>query len=163
MSARIRIEKINQEIIDEMGNLGMFGPARDCFGEVAKTTGGLRRYRNSKQIFAIDGYYAYDVTPRAFYDNDQWSDSFCSTYVFCPIVVGGSVFESLPDEGRTGFLTEVRVCSPKRGWYRKYLSWISCGWLRTEELDMEPEQIEQNIMDDIDAGMTCITGAMDLG
>ncbi len=159
----MKIEKINQAIIDEMDSLGVFGPARDCFGEVEKSKGGIRRYRKSKQIFAVDGDTAYDVTPRGFYDNDKWSDSFCSTFVFRPLVVGGSIFQSLPDEGRTGILTEVRVCSPKRGWYRKYLSWISCGWLRTGELDLEPEQIEQNIFDDVMAGHNCITGIPERG
>lgn len=159
----MKIEKINQAIIDEMDTLGMFGPARDCFGEVAKSEGGIRRYRNSKQIFAIDGSYAYDVTPRGFYENDKWSTDFCATYVLRPIVVGGSVFQSLPDEGRTGILTELRVCSPQRGHYSKHLSWISLGWLHTKELDLEPQQIEQNIIEDVMAGQTCITGVYDRG
>jgi hypothetical protein len=160
----MRIEKVNQAIIDEMDNLGMFGPRRNCFGEVAKSNGGLRRYRNSKQIFSIDGDYAHDVTPRSFYDNDKWSDTFCATYRFIPIVVGGSIFHSLPDEGRTGILTEVRVCNPMRGRYSRHLSWIpQLGWLLTKELELSPREIAENIMDDIDSGQTCITGAYNRG
>jgi hypothetical protein len=159
----MKLGKINQAIIDEMDNLGMFGPARDCFGEVAKSRGGLRRYRNSNQIFAVDGDTAHDVTPFGIYVNDKWDENFCATLYYRPIVVGGSVFESLPDEGRTGILTEVRMCSPKRGRYTRWLGWIPLGWLHTRELDLDPEQIEQNIMDDIDAGQTCITGAYDRG
>ncbi len=159
----MKIEKINQAIIDEMDNLGVFGPRRDCFGEVAKSEGGVRRYRNSKQIFAVDGDTAYDVTPFGFYDADKWSEHFCSTFRYIPVVVGGCIFQSLPDEGRTGILTEVRVCSPKRGYYRCWLGWVPLGWLHTKEMDLEPEQIERNIMEDIDAGQTCITGAYDRG
>jgi hypothetical protein len=159
----MKVEKINQAIIDEMDNLGVFGPKRDCFGEVAKSRGGIRRYRNSKQIFAVDGGYAYDVTPSGFYVKDNWEEAFCATYRYIPVVVGGCIFHSLPDEGRTGILTEVRVCNPKRGRYGRHLSWIPLGWLRTADLDLEPEQIARNIMGDIDAGMTCITGAYDRG
>ncbi len=163
MIRRSRIEKINQAIIDEMSSLGMFGGPHGCFGEVIKTSGGIRHYRNSRQIFAIDGDYAYDVTPRGFYVDDKHEAEYCSTYMIRPIIVGGSVFLSEPEEGRSGILCEMIVISPRRGRVARHFSWLLCGWLYTRELDLKPSEIARNIMDDIDDGQTCITGAVDRG
>lgn len=163
MIVRRSIEKINQEIIDQMSSLGVFGGPYGCYGSVEKTLGGVRRYRNSRQIFAVDGPLAHDVTPRGYYVDDKHEREYCATYMIRPVIVGGSVYQSLPDEGTGGILSEMIVISPRRGAVSRHFAWLNCGWLRTVELDLSPGQIARNIMDDIADGQTCITGAYDRG
>jgi hypothetical protein len=135
----ITINEINQKIIDERENLSGFG----C---VHQSTGGVVRYKNAKQWFAIDGGLAWDVTPHEFTDDDG------SLHRFTPIVVGGSTFHSCPDEGKSGMLTlwEYKNFKNRPDGYR--LIWGPARWIRTAEIDQTPDEIWKNIADEINAG-----------
>ena len=82
----MKIEQINQEIIDE--TYCLLG-----FGNVHRTAPGIHRYRTAKQWFSIDRHLAYDVTP-----HETIEDKTC--HRFTPVVVGGCTFHSLPDVSR---------------------------------------------------------------
>ena len=130
------INEINQKIINEIDSL-------DGFGIVHKTMGGIVRYKNSEQWFAVDGQTAYDVTPYELTDDDG------SYHRFIPIVIGGSTFHSWPDEGKTGMLTLWKYKNYRNKPDGERLLWALAPWIRTVELEMEPDEILNNIADEI--------------
>lgn len=110
--------------------------------------------RSSGQRFAVFGSYAYELFEQTIDDEDDLIE-------YVPAIVDGKAFGSFPDEGNSGILHLFRI-SKQRGktvqnpeWWCSYLS---CGWLRTRELEMSAQQILENISDEIDAGATHLTG-----
>ena len=128
----MKIEQINQEIIDE--TYCLLG-----FGNVHRTAPGIHRYRTAKQWFSVDRHIAYDVTP-----HETMEDKTC--HRFTPVVVGGCTFHSLPDEGRCGMLTiwEHGAFRGRPPGIR--LIWGAAPWIRTTELKLDPVEVTTNIV-----------------
>lgn len=109
--------------------------------------------RNSGQVFAVFGIYAYELFHQQIDDDEITAE-------YLPVVIDGKSFGEFPEEGRSGVLHLFRIS--KYGgnivecpeWQASY---ISCGWLRTKELELSATEIIENITDEIDAGATHLT------
>lgn len=138
------LDMIRQEVLTRTWHLEEI--AR--FG-VVDTIKQFTRYRNGKQIFAVDRYHAYDVTPWSVTDQDGY-------WLYEPVTTPAT-YLSYPDEGRSGML-EWLFSDNARYENKWHLIWGPVRWIRTKELDLSPAQIWGNICDEIDRGETPLTG-----
>jgi hypothetical protein len=110
--------------------------------------------RSSGQKFGVFGCHAYELFEQTIDDEE-----FHIEYI--PVIIDGKAFGKFPDEGKSGILHLYRI-SKSRGKVEEDLVWsvgyLSCGWLRTQELEMSAAQILENISAEIDAGATHLTG-----
>jgi hypothetical protein len=140
------LQLINQKVLEETYNLNQCN-----FGDVAQIHK-IIRYRKSNQFFAVGTYSAYDVTPFESIDEDD--NSF---HRFEP-AISPAAYLMQPDEGRSGLLTWWYTDGTRRiqeGWR---LIWGPVRWIRVSELDLSPQEVWQNIKDEIDEGETPLTG-----
>jgi len=108
-----------------------------------RETKDLRYYRQGKQLFAVQGPTAVQLL--AGEDDDG--------NIFVPAIVDGTAYAVWPDEGEGGY---VHLCYlKKRDRWTTIL--VAGGWLKTTELELEPEQIANIIADEIMAGENVIT------
>jgi hypothetical protein len=98
-----------------------------------------------KQTFAIFGSLAYDVSKMKFNYDETCVPG---TGKLC-VSIAGRYLARFPDEGRSGIMGTFIInrknknvnCGP---------TFVPCGWLHTEELNLTNEEIKQNIFDDND-------------
>lgn len=70
-----------------------------------------------------------------------------------PVILKGKIWGEFPDEGRSGLL-HVFLNQHRKRWS---CSFISCGWLHTEELELTNQEIISKIADEIDGGANALT------
>jgi hypothetical protein len=126
------------------------------------TLNGFVTYENSErivtrlsgQVFAVFGCYAYELFEQTIDDEECHIE-------YISVVINGAAFGEFPDEGKSGIL-HLYLISKSRGKFIENPAWsagyLSCGWLRTQELEMSAAQIIENISAEIDAGATHLTG-----
>lgn len=80
---------------------------------------------------------------------------------YIPIIIDGKCFKMNPDEGSSGIAYLMRVLK-RRGKILENPEWITTFiptvFLWTEELEMTNEEILENIAQEIDHGLTPLTG-----
>jgi len=110
--------------------------------------------RSNGQKFGVFGHIAYELFEQII-DNEE------AHIEYITVIIDGKAFGEFPDEGKSGILHLFRI-SKCRGkaeanpvWSAGYLS---CGWLRTQELELSAAEIFENISAEIDAGATHLTG-----
>jgi hypothetical protein len=105
-----------------------------------------------KQTFAVFGNVAYDVSKMKFtFDNTCVP----GTGKLC-VSIKGRYLAQFPDEGQSGIMGSYvlnrngknKVCGP---------TFVSCGWLHTEELGLTNAEITQNILEDVARGENVFT------
>jgi hypothetical protein len=79
---------------------------------------------------------------------------------FQPVIIDDRAFFVYPhDEGKCGVLHwqlwETRKGKP---WKKIFVSHFSCRWIRKEELNLSNSEIRQNIINEVAAGKTPLTG-----
>ena len=102
-----------------------------------------------KQEFAYD-YKAYDVTPFGGEDED-------GVNLFIP-VTKPATYLSYSDEGRSDILTWYYSKKNKRVRDGIRLIWGPVRWIYAKEMDMTPQEVMENIEEEIWAGETPISG-----
>lgn len=112
--------------------------------------------QRGKQLFAVFGGTAYSLFSGEVIDTDD-----DSRFEWVPVLVDGHLIAEFPEEGRSGVLHLMRL-TRRRGrevenpkWFASYLSG---GWLNASELNQSNQQIIDNIADEVDDGLTPITG-----
>lgn len=119
-------------------------------------TGVLARHQITGELFAVFGSTAYKLMDKTVVDSE--SDTVVE---YVPAVCDGHLVGEFPDEGRSGVLHIVRI-PRRRGVDQPDASWqciyVSAGWIHTHELNKSNSEILENIEDEIDAGMTPLTG-----
>ena len=115
-----------------------------------------RIVKRGKQVFAIFGSTAYDVSKVKFIDPLALPrDAVCSGKLCVPIK--GRYLGEFPDEGQCGVMG-CYIINKKGGAKRPiYPCFITCGWLHTDELKLSNEEIMDNIIEDVEAGENVFT------
>lgn len=98
-------------------------------------TSDLRYYKNSHQLFAVEGTTA---TQMMVLEDDDGS-------IIVPAIIDGVVYFVYPEEGKGGFVH--LFYSGKRNRWAAILT--DSGWLKTNELEKTPGEIWQNITEEI--------------
>lgn len=116
------------------------------FGDVFESDR-IAKYRD--QVFAVFGHTANQLCNWMMVDCDG------SENAWRPAILNGVAFESCPDEGKCGTLHWF--WSSRRNEWR--LTWFSAGgWIYTKEFEQQPDEISENIYDEVASGKTPITG-----
>lgn len=116
-------------------------------------------HRRDNELFAVFGTTAYKLL------NTTLSDE-RAEFEYVPAIINGALVGEFPEEGHSGVLHLMRCLwrknsdgSLKPGYPSKWSgTYLSGGWLRTEELCMTNADVLQNIADEIDDGATHLTG-----
>ena len=107
-----------------------------------------------KQTFAVFGCMAYDVSKMKFnYDKT----CIPGTGKLC-VSLNGRYLAQFPDEGQSGIMG-LYVLDRKGKKIVSDPTFVPCGWLHAEELKLTNTEVEQNIIDDIEAGKNVFTNA----
>jgi len=139
-------ELIRQEVNREREML-----RKNRFGDVSESEY-LAVYKNGSQQFAVSGNYAYELINMYICDDNHES-------AIRPAILNGVAYRSEPDEGRCGTLHWTWHAKIPDKWR---LCWSSAsGWIHASELNQTPDEIMDNIVDEIDAGQTPFTGLND--
>lgn len=91
-------------------------------------------------VFAVDGITAYGLL--SFETEDT---------IVRPVFLDAQVWHMAPDEGRCGILhlQYLKHSKYKKSFEPHWIAnWLSCGWLRTEELEMTPSEISERLLND---------------
>lgn len=107
----------------------------------------LARYQRGKQLFAVFRTTASELTDMIIRDDNDH-------FAWRPATLNGVAFDLCPDEGRGGVLHWM-WCNRRPEWV---LVWHTTGWIYASELDKSPTEVRQNIINEIDAGLTPLTG-----
>lgn len=107
--------------------------------------------KRGKQIFAIFGSIAYDVTKLKFYPKSDIK----GTGRLC-ISIKGNYFAQFCNEGESGILG-MYIISRKGKIVKVFPTFVCCSWIYTSELQLTNEEIEENIINDIAEGKNVIT------
>jgi len=105
-----------------------------------------RVIKRGPQTFAIFGCLAYDVTKQPFESVGQPR----GTGKLC-VPVGGRYLAQFPDEGQSGIMG-MYILNRNGKKVKSDPSFVPCGWLYTEELNLSNKKIAENIMDDMADG-----------
>jgi len=117
-----------------------------------------RVVQRGKQTFAVFGSTAYDVSKIKFTSDcspecNPGNGSLC-------VPIKGRYLAEFPDEGRDGIMG-CYIIPDRRGDKGKNKltspSFVSCGWLYTEELELSKAEILNNIIEDVEAGENVFT------
>lgn len=108
--------------------------------------------KRGTQIFAVFPFDAREVITGVLSDDNGLA------FEYRPMVVDGKMVIELPDEGRCGVAHLIRRIGKDGTISPWHVSYISCGWLRIDELQLPARQIAENIANEIDAGASCLTG-----
>lgn len=107
--------------------------------------------KRGNQLFAVFGSIAYDVTKTKF------TEEGCSLGdgKLC-VPINGRYLAEFPDEGSSGIMGMYIITRNGR---RAVLnpSFVPCGWIYTEELELNREQIRENIINDVLDGKNVFT------
>jgi hypothetical protein len=113
--------------------------------------------RKGIQDFAYDNDHAYDITEQIIYD----ANNDIAMYK-CPFVLyqGDTKYINFawPEEGTAGGLASVIYLSRRDKENHPHVGFSKYRYIYTRELVMTPEQIAENITDEIDRGETPLTG-----
>lgn len=103
------------------------------------------------QTFAVFGTTARELLDFDYAENEKRGIRF----EYAPMIVDGRMLEQWPDEGRTGIAYLQRMTKnhgePCEDAWR--VTFMHTGWLRTSELELSNEQIEDIIADEADQGL----------
>lgn len=106
-----------------------------------------RVVRRGKQVFAVFGGIAYDVSKMKFnYDETCVT----GTGKIC-VPVCGRYLAQMPDEGQSGIMG-MYIINRKGKNVTVGTTFVPCGWLFTEELELTNYEIKENIFNDIARG-----------
>jgi hypothetical protein len=99
------------------------------------------------QTFAIFGDLAYDVSKQKFN-----YDATCvrGTGKLC-VSINGRYLAEFPDEGQSGIMG-MYIINRKNKNVKGTPTFVPCGWLHTEELNLTNDEIRDNIFNDIARG-----------
>lgn len=104
-----------------------------------------------KQVFAVFGHIAYDVTKMKF-DFDETCHPGMGK--IC-VPIGGKFLGSFPDEGKSGIMGMYILHRNGKN-IKTNPTFVHCGWLWTEELKLTNNEIKMNIIADIENGKNVI-------
>lgn len=122
---------------------------KEGFEIIYTRTMDIRRYRETEQQFAVFGWIARQLPKIGEIFRSEYAPHRAVEYLPAFTEAGEAISEE-PEEGRSGVLCLYRMIEPKvRPWVAGY---IDLGWLRAEELQQTPEEIRNNIAEDLDAG-----------
>jgi hypothetical protein len=125
-----------------------WGPEGDPEPDFPFSLVALTPHPRTREPFAVQGAYAAKVVPLKANTEDTIAVEFSAE----PLFVGGKVL--MNDYRTAAYITQFR---PKKGGPKvKALTFVDCGWLRADELNMSNEEVGQRIVDEIDAGTLTI-------
>jgi hypothetical protein len=114
---------------------------------------GVLFQRRSGQLFGVFGQMAFELLCMRLEEEG-------TVYEYLPVIHNGHVIGEFPDEGRCGVLHLIR-CLKRKGIEqpgRWSATFMSGGYLDTEELNMKACEIAERIAEEVDAGLTPLTG-----
>jgi hypothetical protein len=133
--------------------LSSIKPGHDRRTECDYDFQGVLFQRRSGQLFGVFGQMAFALLCMRLEEEG-------TVYEYLPVIHNGHVIGEFPDEGRCGVLHLMR-CLKRRGVEQpgKWLmTFMSGGYLDTSELNMSAAAIAERIAEEVDAGLTPLTG-----